>query len=164
LFVLLVSVYSVSTQNLPLGSECTASNNVPGTCTLFASCAPVMAQVKAKTLQINPPVVCNQSLRIVCCPLPTTTTTTTTTTTSTTTTTEATTTTVRRRVVPTRKTSPDDETAAEEDDPAVDEVVAQGPRISELSKKKNFFVKISDNFDYEISQNVKSMESTTTKK
>jgi hypothetical protein len=69
LLILLLCIYATTEGNLPLGTRCLLRDNSTGICAQITNCEYVMEQVRLKTVKLDPPLVCSQSDRSVCCPI-----------------------------------------------------------------------------------------------
>ena len=84
--VILIFIYcEIATADLILGQRCRLKDNTLGICLKINDCKPVMDVVRAGQIRSNPPTVCSQTARTVCCPVDASKTSTTTSTTTTTT-------------------------------------------------------------------------------
>lgn len=83
--VILIFIYChTGTTDLILGQRCRFKDNSLGICLKINDCKPVMDIVRTKQIRSNPPTVCSQTERTVCCPISLSTSTSTTTSTTTT--------------------------------------------------------------------------------
>lgn len=68
LIIFFVSI-SISSANLPLGTRCRLKNGSTGICVKIAECQSIQDQINSGTIKLNPPTICSQTQRTVCCPI-----------------------------------------------------------------------------------------------
>ena len=67
--VILIFIYCYTgTADLILGQRCRLKDTI-GICLKINDCKPVMETVRAGQIRSNPPIVCSQTERTVCCPV-----------------------------------------------------------------------------------------------
>lgn len=68
--VILIFIYcDIGTADLILGQRCRLKDNILGICLKISDCKPVMDVVRSGQIRSNPPTVCSQTQRTVCCPV-----------------------------------------------------------------------------------------------
>ncbi|XP_070492363.1 chymotrypsin-like protease CTRL-1 [Chironomus tepperi] len=68
IFLILLLVSNVKSENLSIGSQCETNDGTEGTCVTIDNCNILRDKLRNRIIRMNQVVVCNKFMRYVCCP------------------------------------------------------------------------------------------------